>query len=53
MTKEIDYKFTTCSSEDTQKLLNQWKHMYDLDILYINAFDVMHVFMLTKRTRKE
>ncbi len=62
MTGEEDYKIVTGSDSHCQKVLNQWKHQYELDILHMfpnNVPDKEHpnftingLTMLVKRTKE-
>ena len=49
---EPEYKLITAEQMHCQKLLNQWKHDYTLEIITIIPVAKGNVFMVLKRTPK-
>lgn len=49
---ESEYKFVQGDIGHCQKVLNQWKHEYDIEVMYIKVFDISFVVMLILRTKK-
>ncbi len=52
MNTQPEYKILVGEGTDVQKTLNQWWHLYDLQILHM-AVDTFQVFLLVTRTPKE
>ena len=44
----IEYKILRDHPEECQKILNQWRHLYSLQILGFSAFDTIVVILLTR-----
>ena len=52
MANEIEYILETKPDKDWQKQLNQWKHIYDINIISMNNTEFGGVTILLIRTKK-